>query len=164
MIEITELKAAQHWDKVWSFMKPVFEAGDSYPNAVDISKSDALAYWTAPGKKTFVAINKSGQIVGIYYIRPNQPPLGAHICNCGYVVDTNFRGQGIATRMCEHSQDYARKAGYRGMQYNLVVSTNTGAVRLWQSLGFDIIGTVPEAFKHKMQGYVDAHIMFKSLI
>ena len=163
MIEIIDFEAVHHWDQVWDFLEDVFRAGETYPNAVDITKDAALEYWTAPGKKCFVALSDN-RVVGIYYIRPNQPPLGAHICNCGYVVDPNFRGQGIATQLCEHSQDYGRKIGYRGMQYNLVVSTNHGAIRLWQSQGFEIIGTVPGAFNHKSLGYVDAHIMFKSLV
>jgi len=154
----------QHWDQVWGFVQPVFEAGATYPNAIDTTKEEALDYWTAPGKTCFVALNEDDHVVGVYYVRPNQPPLGAHICNCGYVVDPKFRGQGIATQMCQHSQDYAREQGYRGMQYNLVVSTNHSAIRLWQSQGFDIIGTVPGAFHHKEHGYVDAHVMFKSLI
>lgn len=163
MIEITEFDVDRHWDQVWVFMEPVLAAGETYPNAMNSTKEEALAYWTAPGKDSFVALHDN-QVAGIYYIRPNQPPLGAHICNCGYVVDPAFRGRGIATLMCQHSQDYGRDIGYRGMQYNLVVSTNHGAVRLWQSLGFDIIGTVPGAFKHKAFGFVDAHIMFKSLV
>ncbi len=145
-------------------MQPVLAAGDSYPTAMDITQEAAREYWFAEEKTTHVAVNKNGDVLGIYYIRPNQPALGAHICNCGYVVDVSARGQGIASKMCEHSQLFARENGYRGMQYNLVVSTNKGAVRLWQKHGFKIIGTVPEAFNHKTMGYVDAHIMFKNLV
>lgn len=163
MIKICKFDADEHWDQVWVFMEPVLVDGATYPNAIDSTKEEALSYWTAPGKETFVAL-EAEQVVGIYYIRPNQPPLGAHICNCGYVVDPAHRGKGIATLMCQHSQNYGRSVGYRGMQYNLVVSTNHGALRLWQSQGFDIIGTVPGAFDHKAHGYVDAHIMFKSLV
>ncbi len=163
MIEIIPFKATEHWDLVWVFMEPVLRDGATYPNAMDSTKEEALNYWTEPGKTTFVAVSQ-GRVAGIYYIRPNQPPLGAHICNCGYVVDRSARGQGIGARLCEHSQEFARGQGYRGMQYNLVVSTNHGAVRLWQSQGFEILGTVPGAFKHREHGYVDAHIMFKSLL
>lgn len=163
-VQIIPADPDEHWSQVWAFMQPVFAAGDSYPNAVDASESDAKSYWFNPGKTTHVAIDQKGDVLGVYYLRPNQPPLGAHICNCGYVVASAARGRGIASMMCEHSQNFAIENGYRGMQYNLVVSSNTGAVNLWQKHGFDIIGTVPGAFHHKNLGYVDAHIMFKQLV
>lgn len=164
MVEIIALDVAEHWDQVWEFFEPVLRAGATFPNDVNSTKDEALNYWNTPEKTTFVATKKDGAVVGIYYIKPNQPSLGAHVCNCGYVVDPGFRGQGVATKMCLHSQDYAKTQGYRAMQYNLVVSTNHGGFRLWQSQGFDIVGTLPGGFKHKDHGYVDAHIMFKSLV
>ena len=165
MIEIVHCQPDFHWPQIWDFLQPVFAAGESYPVDPNVSEADARAYWLASTKTTFVAIDTSSQeVLGSYYIRANSESLGAHICNCGYIVNSSSRGRGVATKMCQHSQEYARAQGYRGMQYNLVVSTNHGAVRLWKSQGFDIIGTLPGAFKHKMQGYVDAHIMFKSLV
>lgn len=165
MNEIVPCQPDVHWPQIWSFLQPVFAAGESYPVAIDVSELDARNYWFSREKTVFVAVErKSGKIRGTYYIRPNSESLGAHICNCGYIVDPDSRGLGIATAMCRHSQSYARKQGFRGMQYNLVVSTNHGAVRLWQSQGFDIIGTLPGAFNHKAFGYVDAHVMFKSLV
>lgn len=163
-INIIPCDPEKHWIEIWTFMQPVFESGDSYPNAIDTTSDEARAYWFAEEKTTFVAADSSGEILGVYYIRPNQPTLGAHICNCGYVVAASARGRGVASLMCEHSQDFARDNGYRGMQYNLVVSSNEGAIRLWKKHGFDIIGTTPGAFAHKDLGYVDAHIMFKSLV
>ncbi len=165
MFRIIPCQPDKHWPEIWSFLQPVFAAGESYPVAMDVSETDAKLYWFASDKTTFVAIDtNSGTVCGTFYIRPNSESLGAHICNCGYIVDPAFRGQGIATQMCQRSQDIARTQGYRGMQYNLVVSSNHGAVRLWQSQGFDIIGTLPGAFNHRELGYVDAHVMFKSLI
>ena len=165
MFEIIPCQADLHWPQIWAFLQPVFEAGESYPVATDVPEGDARDYWFAKDKTVFVAVDQnSGTVCGTYYIRPNSESLGAHICNCGYIVDPSARGQGIATMMCQHSQGVAREQGYRGMQYNLVVSTNHGAVRLWQSQGFDIIGTLPGAFNHKVHGYVDAHVMFKSPI
>ena len=113
---------------------------------------------------TYVAVGQDGAILGTYYIKPNQPGQGNHICNCGYIVAENARGQGIASAMCKHSQKEASAQGFRAMQYNLVVSTNSRAVRLWKKLGFDVIGTIPEAFRHPEHGYVDAYIMYKRLV
>ena len=98
-----------------------------------------------------------------YFIKPNQPGQGAHVCNCGYVVAPTAQGQGVASLMCEHSQQQAVAMGFRAMQFNLVVATNEGAVRLWQRLGFRIVGTLPGAFRHRALGAVDAHVMYKAL-
>ena len=111
-----------------------------------------------------MAVREDDVIVGTYYLKPNQPTLGAHVCNCGYIVTETARGQGIASAMCEHSQREAVKRGYRAMQYNLVVSTNEDAVHLWKKLGFVIAGTLPKAFRHERLGFVDAFVMYKQLI
>ena len=113
-------------------------------------------------KETFVA-EQDGVVLGTYYMRPNQAGGGRHVCNCGYMTDAAAPGRGIARRMCEHSLEYARSRGYRAMQFNFVVSTNERAVRLWQSLGFDIVGRLPTAFQHPTQGYVDAFVMYRLL-
>ena len=105
----------------------------------------------------------SGAALGTYYIKPNQPGAGSHVCNCGYIVGEEVRGRGVATLMCEHSQREAIRRGFRAMQFNLVVSTNESAVRLWQKLGYDIVGTLPGAFKLPRQGFVDAYVMYKQL-
>lgn len=162
MIRIAEMTAA-HWPAVWAFMEPIFREGASYPTAWDISEAEAKIYWHAEDKTTYVAFNKDGVVVGSFYLRPNQPSLGAHICNAGYLVAPAVRGQGVASAMCEFSQAEAKRQGYLGMQYNLVVSTNQAAVHVWTKMGFDILGTVPQAFAHKDLGLVDAHIMFKRL-
>ena len=162
-IKIVRCDEADYWVQIWGFMQDVFRGGDSYPVAPNVTEKEAKAYWFAEDKITHVAIDAAGTVLGTYYIRPNQPSLGAHICNCGYIVSAASRGRGIASLMCLHSQEFGAKQGYRGMQYNLVVSTNEGAVRLWKKHGFEIIGTLPSAFNHKDLGYVDAHIMFKQL-
>ena len=112
---------------------------------------------------TFVAVDENNAVLGTYYIKPNQPALGAHVCNCGYIVSESVRGRGIASEMCEHSQCEALSQGFRAMQYNLVVSTNEGAVRLWKLHGFEIVGTLPKAFQHLRLGFVDAFVMYKQL-
>lgn len=151
------------WPAVWGMLEPVFRAGETYSYAMEISEAEGRHAWVDYPAATFVAEDEAGQILGTYFIKANQPGQGAHVCNCGYVVSPAARGQGIASALCEHSQQEAVRRGFRAMQYNLVVSTNRGAVRLWQSLGFAIVGTLPGAFRHPTLGYVDAYVMYKTL-
>ena len=162
MINIRPYSPAD-WPAVWQILEPVFRAGDTYAFSPAIGEDEAHHAWIEKPLATFVAETADGEIAGTYYLKPNQPALGAHVCNCGYVVAESARGQGIATRMCRHSQQEARGRGFRAMQYNLVVATNEGAVRLWQKLGFEIVGRLPGAFRHPRLGYVDAFVMYKRL-
>ena len=141
---------------------PIIRQGTTYTLDPDMSEADALAYWTGPDKETFVA-EQDAAVLGTYYMRPNQAGGGRHVCNCGYMTDAAATGRGVARRMCEHSLKYARSRGYRAMQFNFVVSTNQRAVGLWQSLGFEIVGRLPAAFRHPIQGYVDAFVMYRLL-
>lgn len=111
---------------------------------------------------TFVAVEKD-EILGTYIIKPNQIDLGSHIANCSYMVSPKDQGRGIGKLLCEHSINFAKEKGYLGIQFNIVVSTNTAAVKLWQQFGFEIIGTTPRGFRHKDLGFVDTYIMFKDL-
>ncbi|MDH5772806.1 MAG: GNAT family N-acetyltransferase [Rhodospirillaceae bacterium] len=151
------------WNDVWQIIEPVFRQGETYPIHTDISEADAFTYWVMQPSKTYVAKDKNGCVVGTYYLKPNQTGPAAHVCNCGYIVGENHQGKGIAKQMCQHSQDEAVKDGFLAMQYNLVISTNEVAVHLWQSQGFELIGTLPGAFKHPRLGFVDAHVMYKKL-
>ena len=151
------------WRQVWQIIEPVFRAGETYAYSPEITEEDAHKVWIELPQETFVTVDEGGRIVGTYYIKPNQPGLGAHVCNCGYIVAENARGKGVASALCAHSQDMARTLGFKAMQYNLVVSTNTGAIRLWKKFGFQLIGLLPKAFNSKKQGYVDACIMYKEL-
>src|SRR5206468_9483856 len=117
--------------------------------------------WIDAPTATYVARAADDAIVGTYYVKPNQPGLGAHVCNCGYVVAPKAQGKGIASAMCEHSQREAVSLGFRAMQFNLVVSTNQRAIRVWQRHGFVVVGTLPRAFLHRQLGYVDALVMYK---
>jgi ribosomal protein S18 acetylase RimI-like enzyme len=141
---------------------PVIREGTTFTLDPDMRESEALAYWMGHDKETFVA-EQDGAVVGTYYMWPNQAGGGRHVCNCAYMTDAAATGRGIARRMCEHSLEYARARGYRAMQFNFVVSTNERAVRLWKSLGFDIVGRLPAAFRHPTQGYVDAFVMYQPL-
>jgi len=147
---------------IWSILEPTIRAGETYTLDPDMSEAEALAYWMGVDKETFV-IEEDGIILGTYYMRQNQSGGGAHVCNCGYMTRAGATGRGIARRMCEHSIDHARARGYRAMQFNFVVSTNDRAVRLWRSLGFEIVGRLPRAFNHPTRGYVDAFVMFRTL-
>ena len=149
-------------DAVWSLLRAVFRAGDTYAVDPKISRDAAVRYWMDQARATYV-VETDGQIIGTYYIKTNQAGGGAHICNCGYIVSAAARGQGIAAQMCEHSQDAARALGYRAMQFNLVLASNGEAARLWTRLGFETVGTIPDAFEHPTDGYVDAYVMYKLL-
>lgn len=148
-------------DAIWAILEPVIRAGDTYTLDPGLSRQDALAYWLSPDKSSFVA-EDSGEILGTYYIRANQTGGGKHVCNCGYMTAPAARGRGIAHAMCEHSLELAPTLGFRAMQFNFVVSKNEGAVRLWQKLGFAITGTLPGAFHHPTEGFIDAYVMYRS--
>jgi ribosomal protein S18 acetylase RimI-like enzyme len=147
---------------IWSIIGPTIRSGETYALDPQMSESGALAYWLGSDKETFVA-EQERSILGTYYIRPNQAGGGAHVCNCGYMTSAAATGRGIGRFMCQHSLEHARARGYRAMQFNFVVSTNERAVRLWRSLGFEIVGRLPLAFKHPSLGYVDAFVMFMAL-
>ena len=149
-------------DAIWRILEPPFRAGETYPVPRDISRAQALAYWRTPGHSVFVA-QDDGTIVGTYYLRANQKGGGGHVCNCGYIVAPGQTGRGVARAMCEHSLTLARERGFAAMQFNFVVASNERAVRLWQSCGFAIVGTLPGVFKHPARGFVDAHVMHRTL-
>ena len=142
------------WPQVWSFLKPVFHSGETYAVATEISENSARELWVHQALKVWVVADADDKAIATYYLKPNFQGPGSHVCNCGYVVAEQARGNGLAKRMCEHSQVTALELGFRAMQFNCVVSTNVVAIRLWQSLGFEIAGTLPRAFRHPSQGFV----------
>jgi ribosomal protein S18 acetylase RimI-like enzyme len=150
-------------EAIWRIIGPTIRAGETYALDRDMSETDALVYWMGSDRDTFVA-EEQGRVVGTYFLRANQAGAGAHVANCGYMTDRAAAGRGIARRMCEHSLELARSRGYRAMQFNFVVSTNERAVGLWKALGFEVVGRLPLAFRHPTQGYVDALVMFRSLL
>lgn len=162
MINIRPFEA-DDWDAVWEILRPVFQSGETYAFSPDITEQEACRIWIDIPSATFVSLGRNNRILGTYYIKANQPALGSHVCNCGYIVAEHTRGKGIASDMCEHSQKEAVTRGFRAMQYNLVVATNEGAIRLWKRLGFDVIGALPKAFRHPRLGFVDALVMYKEL-
>jgi ribosomal protein S18 acetylase RimI-like enzyme len=155
--------AQKDWRDTWKIIEPVFRAGDTYSFPTDITEQQAHEIWIEHPRATYVAVDEAGRVLGSYFLKANQPGQGAHVCNCGYIVADAARGKGVASAMCGHSQVEAVRLGFRAMQYNLVVSTNDSAVRLWKKHGFEIVGTLPAAFLHPKAGYVDAYVMYKQL-
>jgi RimJ/RimL family protein N-acetyltransferase len=151
------------WPGTWPILEQTVRAGDTYAFSPQSTEEEIRNVWVELPAKTFVACDPDGGILGTYFIKPNQPALGAHVCNCGYVVSPKGQGRGIASLMCEHSQAQALAMGFRAMQFNFVVATNTRAIRLWERLGFSVVGRLPGAFNHQRLGYVDALVMFKQL-
>jgi L-amino acid N-acyltransferase YncA len=152
----------EDFEGIWPIFQEIVAAGETYPYPRDTTKEEAFKYWIDVPRKTFV-YEENGQILGTYYIKTNQIGSGDHVCNCGYMVSSAARGRGLATAMCKHSQDLARELGYKAMQFNFVATSNEGAVRLWNKLGFATVGRLPKAFNHPTKGYVDALVMYKWL-
>jgi len=150
------------WPAILAIVKPVLAAGETYAIDRDLDDEGVRTYWMMPAHEVFVT-EIGGQMVGTYYLMHNQRGGGAHVANCGYMTAPETRGKGVARAMCEHSLERARQRGFRAMQFNHVVSTNSRAVALWQSLGFAIVGTLLEAFNHPIHGYVDSYVMFRAL-
>jgi ribosomal protein S18 acetylase RimI-like enzyme len=155
--------SGQDRDAVWEIFRAVVAGGDTYVFDPEIPREQALAYWFHPGTRTYVA-ESEGRVVGTYILKPNQPGLGSHVSNAAFMVSPAARGLGIGRAMGEHCLDEARRLGYRAMQFNFVVSTNEAAIKLWERLGFTIVGTLPGAFRHRTRGFVDAYVMFQTLL
>ena len=151
------------WPALWPILQATIAKGDTYTFAPDASEQSILNAWVQTPVAVFVACAADGQILGSYFIKANQAGNAAHVSNCGYVVADAARGQGVATKMCEHSQSTALALGFLAMQFNFVIASNQVAVRLWRRLGFAIVGTLPRAFRHPQLGFVDAFVMYKWL-
>jgi len=154
--------AAADREAVWAILEPMIRAGETYTLPREMSRDAALDYWFGAGHEVFVA-EENGAVLGTYFMQANQKGGGDHVANCGYVTAPDATGRGIARAMCSHSLEHAKSRGFRAMQFNFVVSTNERAVRLWQSLGFEIAGRLPGAFRHPAAGFVDALVMYRIL-
>jgi L-amino acid N-acyltransferase YncA len=161
MVTVREASKSDR-DAVWSIFHTVVGDGDTYAFDPDTPREEALAYWFDRRARSYVA-ESDGKVVGTYILRPNQPGLGSHVANAAFMVSAANRGLGVGRAMGEHCLGEARRLGYRAMQFNFVVSTNRAAVRLWERLGFKIVGTLPGAFRHRTLGFVDVFVMFHSL-
>ena len=147
--------------EIWSILRPIFRAGDTYTIDRQISEPDAIAYWTQA--RCYVA-QLDGVVLGTYYLKPNQAGGGSHVCNCGFATSVAARGKGVARAMLDHALAEALHVGFRAMQFNFVVASNIRAVDIWKRRGFDVVGRLPDAFNHPQLGYVDALVMYKTLV
>lgn len=152
------------WAETWAIIHHVLKPGDTYVYPPDMTESEAKVMWLQEKAKVYVVRNEAGVMVAIYRIRPNHPGQGSHVANASYMVHPDYQGQGIGTLVCKESLREAKRHGFKAMIFNIVVSSNTRAVKTWEKCGFKIIATVPKAyFNHQLNDYVDAHIMFQPL-
>ncbi|WP_194775426.1 GNAT family N-acetyltransferase [Pararhodonellum marinum] len=161
MIAIRKATPADY-NQIWNILKDVIAGGDTIAFSPDSSREKMLGFWCGADKHTYVAII-DGEVVGTLFIKDNQPDLGSHIANAGYLTLPSARGKGVGLAMGEFSLVEAKRLGYQAMQFNIVVKSNQGAVRLWEKLGFKIIGEIPEAFNHLQLGMTNAYIMYQKL-
>jgi L-amino acid N-acyltransferase YncA len=153
---------ADDFDATWQIFEAVVAGGDAYVSDPGTPPEDTRAYWLGPGVASHVAIDGES-IVGMYRLVANWPGRGSHVANASFMVSPSAQGRGIGRAMGVHCLAEARKAGFMAMQFNFVVSTNTAALALWQQLGFAIVGTLPQAFRHKTLGLVDACVMYRRI-
>ncbi len=152
----------EDWPEIWPIFQQVVARGDSYPYLPDTVEEDARRWWLEQPRGCYVG-SAGGKMVGTYYLKPNQPGLGNHVANAGYMVDPAAQGRGFGRQLCLHSEQEARALGFRALQFNLVVASNEAAVHLWRDLGFREVGVLPKAFRHSREGLVDALVMYKWL-
>jgi GNAT superfamily N-acetyltransferase len=150
-------------DSVWAILEPTIRAGETYTLPREMSRAEVLDYWFDPRHEVFL-VEENTHALGTYFLQPNQQGGGSHVANCGYVTAPWATNRGVARAMCAHSLNRARERGFTAMQFNFVVSTNERAVALWQSFGFEIVGRLPGAFHHPAAGFVDALVMYRSLL
>ncbi len=163
MASITIRRATSNdLDAIWQMWSEITAQKIYYPYDESYTREQIEASWINLKNIVYVA-DSAGKVAGAYIVKPNQPGYGSHVANAAYMVDTSFRGKGIGGQLCAHSLETAKAAGYRAMQFNLVVCTNTPAIRTWEAFGFQRIGTVPEGFYQEGKGFVDAYIFHRFL-
>ncbi|MBW9206971.1 GNAT family N-acetyltransferase [Mumia sp. zg.B53] len=153
------------WPSIWPFFTTIVDSGDSYAYPLDLDLASARELWMErPQGRTTVAVDDEGVVIGSATMGPNRPGRGAHVATASFMVDPAVRRAGVGRALGVEMISWAREAGYRAIQFNAVVETNTAAVALWRDLGFEIVGTVPEAFDHATRGLVGLHVMHKRLV
>ena len=159
-----QIRRARKEDReaIWQIFRAVVAGGDTYVFDPNISRRKALAYWLGPKTRCYVALSDQG-IAGSYILKANQPGLGSHVANAGFMVSPSARGRGIGRAMAEHCLREARRLSFRAMQFNFVVATNRTALRLWKDLGFRVVGRLPGAFRHWQRGFVEVFVMYRRL-
>ncbi|MEE1785253.1 GNAT family N-acetyltransferase [Streptomyces sp. SP17BM10] len=154
----------EDWPAIWPFFHAIVAVGETFPYPLDLSAELGREWWLLPAPgRTVVAVDDAGTVVGTANMCRNRPGNGSHVASASYMVDPAHHGRGIGRALVEHTLDWARRQGYRAMQFNAVAASNHHAVKLYESLGFSIVGTVPEAFRHPTEGYVGLHVMHRPL-
>ncbi|GAA1638076.1 GNAT family N-acetyltransferase [Kribbella alba] len=159
--------SAEDWPAIWPFFREIVTASETYAYDPAITEEQARGLWMSPStarqSRTTVAVDADGTVLGSANMYPNRPGPGAHVASASFMVDASKRGKGVGRALCQDMIDWAGAEGFRSIQFNAVVETNEHAVKLWQDLGFQIIGTVPEAFHHPSKGFVGLHVMYRPL-
>ena len=153
---------SESFGEIWPIFRDVVADEETYPYPADIAFEEARALWFAPGARVFNAYAGS-ELIASRYIVPNKPGLGSHVCNIGVIVAKGWRGKGYGRQFNDFAIEKARELGFRAIQLNFVVSTNAASIRICRDNGFEIVGTLPEAFHYKRERYVDAYVMFRKL-
>jgi ribosomal protein S18 acetylase RimI-like enzyme len=161
MIKIRNTTPSDH-DAIWDIIRQVISTGDTYVFSPDSSKEKMLAFWCSEDKHTYVALIDN-KVVGTFFIKSNQPDLGSHVANAGYMTSPLAVGRGVGTEMGLFSLREAKRLGYLAMQFNIVIKSNEKAISLWKKLGFEIIGEIPDAFNSTKNGFTNAYIMYRKL-
>ncbi|MEU0920305.1 GNAT family N-acetyltransferase [Streptomyces cyaneofuscatus] len=154
----------EDWPAIWPFFHEIIAAGETLTYPPYLGKEDAQGWWyVAAPNRVVVAVDEAGAVLGTAKMNRNHMGNGSHVASATYMVDPAHSGKGVGRALCTYSVEWARTSGFRAMQFNAVVETNTRAVKLYESLGFEVIGTLPEGFNHPAEGYVGLHIMHKAL-
>ena len=155
--------ADEDWPRIWPIWREVVTAGETYAWPPDTSEAAARQYWMLPAPAEVWVAEEGDRVVGTALLKPNHPGLGNHVANASYMVSPEAAGQGIGRRLAEAILGRAAEAGYKAMQFNAVVATNERAVALWRSLGFEVIGRSPDAFRLPNGSTTDLLIMHRRL-
>ena len=158
------LATDEDWPRIWPFFDATVQAGETYAFPLELTVESGRGWWMEQAPGETVLLEDAGTALGSAKLGPNRPGHGDHIGTASFMVAPEARGRGVGRALAEHVVQWHRDGGYRGIQFNAVVETNTAAVRLWQSLGFEIVGTVPGAFRSPTHGYVGLHVMFLPLV
>lgn len=158
------IRKAQDNDKpaIWRIIKAVIAGGDTYVFDPDTPEDEMMRFWFTLDKYNYIG-EIDGEIVATFWLRANQPGLGKHVSNAAYMVSPDAHGKGIGKQIALWSLDEAKRLGFEAMQFNFVVKSNTNAVKLWQNIGFKVIGEIPDAIYHAKNGLTNAYIMYRKL-
>jgi L-amino acid N-acyltransferase YncA len=155
---------ADDWPQIWPFLRQIVRAGETYAYDPHMDEATARELWlVGPPGRTVVAVEENGTVVGTANMYANRPGGGSHVASASFMVDPRASGKGVGRALGEEALAWAGRSGFRAMQFNAVVETNAAAIALWRSLGFEIIGTLPEAFRHPSKGFVGLHVMYRRL-